>query len=75
MNRQPFTSAALKRNLSESEKAYYFKKNNVAELESLISDAVLIANENFRSGVSVKKLNIKGRCVYTCFMFEGKNNT
>ncbi len=26
MNRQPFTSAALKRNLSESEKAYYFKK-------------------------------------------------
>ncbi|EEB7876886.1 reverse transcriptase, partial [Salmonella enterica] len=53
MNRQPFTSSALKRNLSESEKAYYFKKNKFAELELLISDAVLIANENFRSGVSV----------------------
>ncbi|HHG9159100.1 TPA: reverse transcriptase, partial [Escherichia coli] len=72
MNRQPFTSAALKRNLSESEKAYYFKKNNVAELESLISDAVLIANENFRSGVSVKKLNIKGRCVYTASCLKEK---
>lgn len=72
MNRQPFTSSALKRNLSESEKAYYFKKNNSDELESLISDAVLIANENFRSGVSVKKLNIKGRCVYTASCLKEK---
>ena len=72
MNRQPFTSSALKRNLSESEKAYYFKKNNSAELELLISDAVLIANENFRSGVSVKKLNIKGRCVYTASCLKEK---
>ncbi|ECW2453031.1 reverse transcriptase, partial [Salmonella enterica] len=53
MNRQPFTSSALKRNLSESEKAYYFSKGNSEKLESLINDAVLIANENFRSGVSV----------------------
>lgn len=72
MNRQPFTSSALKRNLSESEKAYYFKKNNSAELESLISDAVLIASENFRSGVSVEKLNIKGRCVYTASCLKEK---
>ncbi|EFF4022220.1 reverse transcriptase, partial [Escherichia coli] len=41
MNRQPFTSSALKRNLSESEKSFYFNKNNVDKLESLISDAVL----------------------------------
>lgn len=65
MNRQPFTSSALKRNLSESEKNYYFSKSNSEELELLINDAVLIADENFRSGVSVKKLNIKGRCVYS----------
>ncbi|MEJ3968945.1 antiviral reverse transcriptase Drt3a [Citrobacter braakii] len=72
MNRQPFTSSALKRNLSESEKAYYFKKNNSDKLESLINDAVLIANENFRSGVAVKKINIKGRCVYTASCLKEK---
>ncbi len=65
MNRQPFTSSALKRNLSESEKNYYFTKSSSEELELLINDAVLIADENFRSGVSVTKLNIKGRCVYS----------
>ncbi|WP_318378550.1 antiviral reverse transcriptase Drt3a [Enterobacter sp.] len=65
MNRQPFTSSALKRNFSENEKSYYFSKDNSEKLELLINDAVLIANENFRSGVSVKKLNIKGRCVYS----------
>ncbi|EEJ8487052.1 RNA-directed DNA polymerase, partial [Salmonella enterica subsp. enterica serovar Bredeney] len=72
MNRQPFTSSALKRNLSESEKAYYFSKGNSEKLESLINDAVLIANENFRSGVSVKKLNIKGRCVYSASNLKEK---
>lgn len=65
MNRQPFTSSALKRNLSESEKNYYFSKGNGEKLELLINDAVLIADENFRSGVSIKKLNINGRCVYS----------
>ena len=72
MNRQPFTSSALKRNLSESEKSFYFNKNNVDKLESLISDAVLIASENFRSGVTVKKINIKGRCVYNASCLKEK---
>ncbi|MFU8907378.1 antiviral reverse transcriptase Drt3a [Proteus sp. DFP240708] len=72
MNRQPFTSSALKRNLSESEKNYYFSKSNSEELELLINDAVLIADENFRSGVSVKKLNIKGRCVYSASNLKEK---
>ncbi|MDM2912846.1 RNA-directed DNA polymerase [Citrobacter sp. Cpo012] len=72
MNRQPFTSSALKRNLSESEKSFYFNKNNVDKLESLINDAVLIASENFRSGVAVKKINIKGRCVYNASCLKEK---
>lgn len=70
MNRQPFTSSALKRNLSESEKKYYF--SNSKELELLINDAVLIADENFRSGVAVKKLNVKGRCVYSASNLKEK---
>lgn len=72
MNRQPFTSSALKRNFSESEKNYYFSKNNSEELDLLINDAVLIANENFRSGVSVKRFNIKGRCVYSASNLKEK---
>lgn len=72
MNRQPFTSSALKRNLSESEKNYYFSKGNNEKLELLINDAVLIADENFRSGVHVTKLNIKGRCVYSASNLKEK---
>lgn len=72
MNRQPFTSSALKRNLSESEKSFYFSKINSKGLELLINDAMLIADENFRSGVSVKKLNVKGRCVYSASNLKEK---
>jgi hypothetical protein len=72
MNRQPFTSSALKRNLTENEKNYYFIKNNNEELELLIKDAVLIAEENFRAGISITKLNIKGRCVYSASSLKEK---
>lgn len=72
MNRQPFTSSALKRSLSESEKSYYFDKNNSEELDDLIRDAVHIANENFRDGVSIKKFHINGRCVYSSSCLKEK---
>ncbi|CAI1728586.1 RNA-directed DNA polymerase [Serratia fonticola] len=71
MNRQPFTSFALKKKLSDNER-YIDLKNNPDEIERLVNDAVNIAHENFRSGVSINKFQLKGRHVYSASCIKEK---
>lgn len=71
MNRQPYTSMALKSKLADNER-YHLFKHNPAEVDQLISDAVNIAHENFRAGVSINKFLLKGRCVYSSSCLKEK---
>lgn len=71
MNRQPYTSMALKSKLTDNER-YNLFQDDPDEVEKLISDAVIIAHENFRAGVSINKFLLKGRCVYSSSCLKEK---
>jgi len=49
MNRQPFTTMALKSKLTDNER-YHLYKLSPNEIEEFINDSLNIAHENFRAG-------------------------
>ncbi|WP_084977973.1 antiviral reverse transcriptase Drt3a [Plesiomonas shigelloides] len=72
MNRQSFTTSALKRCLSQSDKHSLANMGSRSCVDSLINDAIKIADENFRSGISVNKIFVKGNCVYSSSCLKEK---
>nr|WP_314522842.1 antiviral reverse transcriptase Drt3a [uncultured Rahnella sp.] len=71
MNRQPFTTMALKSKLTDNER-YHLYKLSPNEIEEFINDSLNIAHENFRAGVSIHKFQLKGRCVYSSSCLKEK---
>lgn len=71
MNRQPFTTMALKSKLTDNER-YHLYKLSPDDIEAFINDSLNIAHENFRAGVSIHKFQLKGRCVYSSSCLKEK---
>ncbi len=65
MNRQAFTSYILEKNLLAREKFHLKSKYGVNASSQLSQSALLIAHENFRSGVKVKVFPLQGKAVYS----------
>ncbi|HEI8821585.1 TPA: RNA-directed DNA polymerase [Serratia marcescens] len=65
MNKQAFTSYILEKNLLAREKFHLKSKYGVNASSLLSQSALLIAHENFRSGVKVKVFSLQGKAVYS----------
>lgn len=65
MKRQPFTSYILEKNLLPREKYKIKKVSGSNGIKTIVNDALSIAHENFRSGISTKNFNLHGKAVYS----------
>lgn len=65
MKRQPFTSYILEKNLLPREKYRLRNGIGINSIKNIVNEAVLIANENFRSGVSTNVFKLNGKAVYS----------
>lgn len=65
MKRQPFTSYILEKNLLPREKYQLRASLGSNAINTVVKDALLIAHENFRSGVAAKRFSLHGKAVYS----------